>query len=94
MKPYQNVRDLDPTKVQFDAVLSKIRVIVKRSLAVLKGIKVEMFAKRIRNEKVPGTIAACRILHNICIKNGRPDPAMMILFVGRQVSMQTQSGMF
>ena len=34
---YQNVRDLDPTKVQFDAVLSKIRVTVKRALGVLKG---------------------------------------------------------
>ena len=33
-----------------------------------------MFAKRIGNEKVPGTIAACRILHNICIENGSPDP--------------------
>ena len=74
MKPYQNVRDLDPTKIQFDALLSKIRVIVKRALGVLKGIKKEMFAKRIGNEKVPGTIADCRILHNICIKNGRPDP--------------------
>ena len=39
MKPYQNVRDLDPTKVQFDAVhvQSKIRVIVKCALGALKG---------------------------------------------------------
>lgn len=36
-EPYKNVRDLDPTKVQFDAVLSKIRVPVKRALGVLKG---------------------------------------------------------
>ena len=37
MKPYQNVRDLDPTKVQFDAGQSKIRVIVKCALGALKG---------------------------------------------------------
>ena len=38
--------------------------------------KVEMFAKRIGilAENVPGAIAACCILHNICIENGEPDP--------------------
>ena len=63
MKPYQKMRDLDLTKVQFDAWCVKGRV--------------EMFAKRIgilKAENVPGTIAACCILHNICIENGRPDP--------------------
>lgn len=37
----------------------------------------EIFAKRIGNlkvEKVPGTIAASCILHNVCTENGRPDP--------------------
>lgn len=28
----------------------------------------------ILTENVPGTIAACCILHNICIENGGPDP--------------------
>ena len=37
--------------------------------------KVEMFAKRIGilAENVPGAIAACCILHNICIENVEPD---------------------
>ena len=37
LKPYQNVRNLDPTKVQFNTVLSKIRLIVERATGVLKG---------------------------------------------------------
>jgi len=28
----------------------------------------------ILTDNVPGTIAACCILHNICIENGEPDP--------------------
>ena len=37
--------------------------------------KVEMFAKRIGilAENVPGTIATCCILHNICMENVEPD---------------------
>ena len=37
----------------------------------------ELLAKRIGNlkvEKVPRTIGASCILHNICTENGRPDP--------------------
>ena len=75
LKPYQNVRNLDPTKVQFNTVLSKIRVIVERALGVLKGrwrcLRKEL---EILAENVPGAIAACCILHNICIENGEPDP--------------------
>ena len=74
-KPYQNVRNSDPTKVQFNTVLSKIRVIVERALSVLKGrwrcLRKEL---EILTENVPGTIAACCILHNICIENEEPDP--------------------
>ena len=36
LKPYQNVRNVDPTKVQFNTVLNKIRVIVERALGVLQ----------------------------------------------------------
>ena len=75
LKPYQNVRNLDPTKVQFNTVLSRIRVIVERALGVLKErwrcLRKEL---EILTENVPGTIAACYILHNICIENGEPDP--------------------
>lgn len=75
LKPYHNVRNLDPTKVQFKTVLSKIRVIVEHTLGVLKGrwkcLRKEL---EILAENVPGTIAACCILHNICIENGEPDP--------------------
>ena len=105
LKPCQNVRNLDPTKVQFNTVLSKIRVIVERALGVLKGrwrcLRKEL---EILTENVPGMIAACCILHNICIENGSqistlmtattPMIAMMILLMGERVLMQTQSGMF
>ena len=37
LRPYLNVRNLDPTKVQFNTVLSKIHVIVERTLVLLKG---------------------------------------------------------
>lgn len=37
LKPYQNVLNLDPTKLQFNTVLCKIRVIVEHTLGVLKG---------------------------------------------------------
>ena len=86
LKPYQNVRNLDPTKVQFNTVLSKIRVIVERALGVLKGrwrcLRKEL---EILTENVPGTIAACCILHNICIENGEPDPDI------RELKVQTFS---
>ena len=78
LKPYQNVRNLDPTKVQFNTVLSKIRVIVERALGVLKGrwrcLRKRLEILTVLTENVPGTIAACCILHNICIENGEPDP--------------------
>ena len=68
------MRNLDPTKVQFNTVLSKIRVIVERALGVLKGrwrcLRKEL---EILAENVPGAIAACCILHNICIENVEPD---------------------
>jgi len=69
------VSNLDPTKVQFNTVLSKIRVIVEHALGVLKG-RWRFLRKElgILAENVPGTIAACCILHNICIENGEPDP--------------------
>ena len=47
LKPYQNVRNLDPTKVQFNTVLSKSRDCGARTWCVER--KVEMFAKRIGN---------------------------------------------
>ena len=75
LKPYQNVRNLDPTKVQFNTVLNKIRVIVERALGVLKRrwrcLRKEL---EILAENVQGAIAASCILHNICIENGEPDP--------------------
>jgi len=74
LKPYQNVRNLDPTKVQFNTVLSKIRLIVERAFDVLKGrwrcLRKEL---EILAENVPGAIAACCILHNICIENREPN---------------------
>ena len=69
------MRNLDPTKVQFNTVLSKIREIVERTLDVLKGrwtcLRKEL---EILAENVPGAIAACCIVHNICNENGEPDP--------------------
>ena len=50
-------------------------MIVERALGVLKG-KWRCLRKELEilTEKVPGTIAACCILYNICIENGEPDP--------------------
>ena len=50
-------------------------MIVECALGVLKGrwrcLRKEL---EILTENFPGTIAACCILHNICIENGEPDP--------------------
>lgn len=63
LKPYLNVRNLVPTKVQLNTVLSKIRVIVERALSVLKGrwrcLRKEL---EILTENDPGAIATCCIL--------------------------------
>ena len=44
-------------------------------LGVLKG-RWRCLRKKLEilTENVPGTIAVCCILHNICIENGEPDP--------------------
>lgn len=75
IKPYQNIPNLEQSKVRFNTILSKATVVADQAFGILKGrwrcLRKEL---EIHTENVPRTVVACRILYNICIKRGEPDP--------------------
>jgi hypothetical protein len=71
MVPYKNFGDLLQSKKYFNDCLSRIRSVIERAFALLKGrFRRLKYLDMSKIEEVPIVIIACCILHNICLLHG------------------------
>ena len=69
MKPYPETRFITPSQRDFNKALSSARVVIEQAFGLLKGRWRCLLVKLDESvDKVPLTILACCILHNICIE--------------------------
>lgn len=70
MVPYKNNRHLDHAKRRYNKAQSSARMMVERSMGLLKGRFRSLFDKLHikRTDLIPYYIIACCILHNICLR--------------------------
>ena len=68
MKPYPETATITPSQRDFNKALSSARVVIEQTLGMLKGRWRCLLLKLDESiDKIPQTIIACCILHNICI---------------------------
>ena len=68
MKPYPETRVITPSQRNFNKALSRARVVIEQAFGMLKGRCRCLLVKLEESiDKIPFTIIACSILHNICI---------------------------
>ncbi|XP_011859114.1 PREDICTED: putative nuclease HARBI1 [Vollenhovia emeryi] len=71
--PFRNFGNLTRAQDKFNQVLSKMRQVIERAFALLKGRWRRLkYLDMNRDEMIPFTIIACCVLHNICL-NGEHD---------------------
>ena len=69
MKPYPERRAITPSQRSFNKALSRARVVVERAFGMLKGRwRCLLVTLDESVDKIPLSIIACCILHNICIE--------------------------
>ena len=68
MKPFKQTRTLNESQLRYNHALSQARVVVEQAFGILKG-RWRCLYKPMEEKatRVPTTIMACCILHNICI---------------------------
>ena len=73
MKPFKQTATLTESQLRFNRALSQARVVVERAFGILKG-RWRCLYKPLeeKTSRVPTTIMACCVLHNICIDVGDP----------------------
>ena len=68
MKPYPETRVITPSERNFNKALSRTRVVIEQAFGMLKGRWCCLLVKLDESiDKIPFTVIACCILHNICI---------------------------
>ena len=68
IKPYPETRAITPSQRNFNKALSRARIVIEQAFGMLKGRWRCLLVKLDESiDKIPLTIIACCILHNICI---------------------------
>ena len=73
MKPFKQTPTLTESQLRFNRALSQARVVIEQAFRILKG-RWRCLYKPLeeKTSRVPTTIMACCVLHNICIDVGDP----------------------
>ena len=73
MKPFKQTPTLTESQLRFNRALSQARVVIEQAFGILKG-RWRCLYKLLdeKTSRVPTTIMACCVLHNICIDVGDP----------------------
>ena len=73
MKPFKQTPTLTESQLHFNRALSQARVVIEQAFGILKG-RWRCLYKPLeeKTSRVPTTIMACCVLHNICIDVGDP----------------------
>ena len=73
MKPFKQTPTLTESQLRFNRALSQARVVIEQAFGILKG-RWRCLYKPLeeKTSRVPTTIMACCVLHNICIDVGDP----------------------
>lgn len=73
MKPFKQTPTLSESQLRFNHALSQARVVIEKAFGILKG-RWRCLYKPLeeKTSRVPTTIMACCVLHNICIDVGDP----------------------
>ena len=73
MKPFKQTRTLTESQLRYNRALSQARVVIEQAFGILKG-RWRCLYKPMeeKTSRVPVTVMACCVLHNICIDVGDP----------------------